>query len=78
MSLDAQPEPAGPASARVYRDPEVEIQLQILRRLDRIIELLSGPKVELRPGGGNLTVSPVDAHMWQSCADQFKPTEATR
>ncbi len=71
MSLNA---PIGPASARVYREPEVEIQLQILNRLDRIIELLSGPRVELRPNADWTREQKLDAMAWQTVRDAFDPT----
>lgn len=64
MSHDAGT--VGPASARVYRDPEVELQYQILLRLDRIIDLLSGPKVELVPGNPDFGVTTTESVMWRT------------
>ncbi len=75
MSLDAQP---GPASARVYREPEVEIQLQILNRLDLIVELLSHPKVELRPNGAWTRQQELDAVAWQTVREAFDDPTSTR
>ncbi len=54
---------SGPASARGYRDPGLELQLQILRRLDRIIELLSGDKT-----------TEAGALMWQMKTGDAGPT----
>ncbi len=41
------PAEIGPASARVWCDSDLELQVQILRRLDRIIELLSQSTVKV-------------------------------